>query len=512
MQTRNFSARMLALLLAVVLTQPLALMTQAQAEAAGAPQLPDPGTTGMNRQQQQQLGLQAMGEVYKQMPVLPDSSPETQYIQRLGKKLAGVIPADRSWPYQFHVIPAADINAFALPGGPIFVNIGTIQAADNEAELAGVLAHEMSHVYMQHSAKQAPKSSVAQIIAGLAGAVLPQSGLGSLARMGIQIGAGTMLMKYSRADEAQADSTGAIIMYRAGYNPKAMADFFQKLEQKYGSGGPQMLSDHPNPGNRQQAIQQEVRNWPAKNYMTNSAEFPQVKQAALKVKGYSAQEIANGAKSGQWDQQNRQNHVVPANLPPSSSSNQGSGASSNQGNGAGAAMSQWPGGAAAENVSFKDVKPSGHLTRHEGQGFTIYYPDNWKVAGDSTMTIIAPPSGQAQSGIAYGAIVGNQPGGGGSLDDATQKLAQGMAQENPGMTISGDMKPIDINGTQGRSLELSGKSPLTQNGQPLPERDWLVTVPRPQGGLAYLVFVSPERDFNQLHATYQKMLDSLQLQ
>ncbi len=263
MQTRNFSARMLALLLALVLTQPLAFMTQAQAEAAGVPQLPDPGTTGMNRQQQQQLGLQAMGEVYKQMPVLPDSSPETQYIQRLGKKLAGVIPADRTWPYQFHVIPAADINAFALPGGPIFVNIGTIQAADNEAELAGVLAHEMSHVYMQHSAKQAPKASVAQIIAGLAGAVLPQSGLGSLARMGIQIGAGTMLMKYSRSDEAQADSVGAIIMYRAGYNPKSMADFFQKLEQKYGKGGPQMLSDHPNPGNRQQAIQQEVRNWPS---------------------------------------------------------------------------------------------------------------------------------------------------------------------------------------------------------------------------------------------------------
>jgi beta-barrel assembly-enhancing protease len=500
MQTRNFSARMLALLLVLVLTQPLALMTQAQAEAAGVPQLPDPGKTEMNREQQQQLGLQAMGEVYKQMPVLPDSSPETQYIQRLGKKLASVIPADRTWPYQFHVIPASDINAFALPGGPIFVNLGTIQAADNEAELAGVLAHEMSHVYMQHSAKQAPKSTVAQIIAGLAGAVLPQSGLGNLARMGIQFGAGTMLMKYSRADEAQADSTGAIIMYRAGYNPKAMADFFQKLEQKYGKGGPQMLSDHPNPGNRQQAIQQEVRNWPPKNYITNSADFPQVKQDAMKVKAYSAQEIANGAKSGQWEQQNRQNHVIPANLP-ASGSNQGSGAGGENSN------------ATAENISFKDVKPSGHLTRHEGQGFTIYYPDNWKVAGDSNTTIIGPPSGQAQSGIAYGAIVGNQPSsGGGSLDDATQKLAQGMAQENPGMTISGDMKPIEVNGTQGRSLELSGKSPLTQNGQPLPERDWLVTLPRPQGGLAYLVFVSPERDFNQLHPTYQKMLESLQLQ
>src|SRR5262249_33608912 len=183
--------------IAFLMAQPFALMAQ-----SSAPRLPDPGNTGMNREQQVQLGQQAMGEVYKQMPVLPDSSPETRYIQQLGRKLQQVIPADKSWPYQFHVIPAADINAFALPGGPIFVNVGTIQAAENEAELAGVLAHEMSHVYMQHSAKQAPKATVAQIIAGLAGAVLPQSGLGSLGRMGIQIGAGTMLMKYSRKDEA----------------------------------------------------------------------------------------------------------------------------------------------------------------------------------------------------------------------------------------------------------------------------------------------------------------------
>jgi beta-barrel assembly-enhancing protease len=506
MQTRNFSARMLALLLALVLTQPLAFMTQARAEASGVPQLPDPGSTGMNRQQQQQLGLQAMGEVYKQMPVLPDSSPETQYIQRLAKKLTAVIPPDKTWPYQFHVIPAADINAFALPGGPIFVNIGTITAAENEAQLAGVLAHEMSHVYMQHSAKQAPKATVAQIIAGLAGAVLPQSGLGSLARMGIQIGAGGVLMKYSRGDEAQADSVGAIIMYKAGYNPQAMADFFETLQKKYGAGGPQLLSDHPNPGNRTAAVQKEIQNWPKKNYMTNSPEFASAKQDATKVKAYSAQEIANGAKSGQWEQQNRKNNVVPANLPAASSSGQGSGA------GSGNAPAGAGGGGPADNVSFKDVKPSDHLTRFEGQGFTMYYPDNWKAGGDQNTTMIVPPSGAAENGISYGVIVGNQPSGGGSLDDETQKLAQGMAQENHGMTISGQMKPIEVNGTQGRSLELSGKSPLTQNGQPLAERDWLVTVPRPQGGLAYLVFVSPERDFNQLHPIYQKMLDSLQLQ
>jgi Zn-dependent protease with chaperone function len=488
---------MLALVLTVLLAQPLALMAQ----GGSAPQLPNPGTTGMNRQQQQQLGLQAMGEVYKQMPVLPDSSPETQYVQHLGRKLAAVIPQDKSWPYQFHVIPAADINAFALPGGPIFVNLGTIQAADNEAELAGVLAHEMSHVYMQHSAKQAPKATVAQIIAGLAGAVLPQSGLGNLGRMGIQIGAGTMLMKYSRADEAQADSTGAIIMYRAGYNPKSMADFFQKLEQKYGKGGPQFLSDHPNPGNRQAAIQQEVRNWPPKNYVTNSNEFPRVKQDASRLKAYTAQEIANGAKAGVWEQQNRKNNVIPANVP--TSSNQGSGVGAGSGSGT---------GEDATDVSFKQVKPSGSFAQHEGQGYSVSYPDNWKVNGDQNTTIIAPPSGASETGIAYGVVLGSKPdSGGASLDDATQQLAQGLLQDNPGMKISGEPRNVDVNGIQGRSLELLGNSPLQLNGKPLQERDLLVAVPRAQGGLVYLVFISPDRDYNQLHPTYQKMLDSLQV-
>jgi hypothetical protein len=475
----------------------------AQAQGGSAPQLPNPGTTGMNRQQQQQLGLQAMGEVYKQMPVLPDSSPETQYVQHLGRKLAGVIPADRSWPYQFHVIPATDINAFALPGGPIFVNIGTITAADNEAQLAGVLAHEMSHVYMQHSAKQAPKATTAQIIAGLAGAVLPQSGLGNLGRMGIQIGAGTMLMKYSRGDEAQADSVGAIIMYRAGYNPQAMADFFETLQKKYGGGGPQFLSDHPNPGNRTASVQREIQNWPRKNYVSNSPEFASTKQDAAHVKAYSAQEIANGAKAGTWEQQNRKNNVVPAS--GSTSSNQGSGAGSGSGSGSGT-------GEEATDVAFKQIKPSGNFAQHEGQGYTVSYPDNWKVNGDQNTTIIAPPSGASDTGIAYGVVLGTRPeSGGSSLDDATRQLAEGLAQDNPGMKVSGEPKNIDVNGMQGRSLELLGNSPLQLNGKPLPERDLLVAVPRAQGGLVYLVFISPDRDYNQLHPTYQKMLDSLQL-
>src|SRR5208337_2433834 len=119
-----------------------------------------------------------------------------------------------------------------------------ILAARNEAELAGVMGHEMAHVYMQHSMKAAKKESVPSAVVGILGGLLGAYGgpVGSLASLGIQVGAGAVFMKYSRADEAQADAVGAIIMYKAGYNPQAMADFFSMLEQQGGSGsGPQFL-------------------------------------------------------------------------------------------------------------------------------------------------------------------------------------------------------------------------------------------------------------------------------
>jgi beta-barrel assembly-enhancing protease len=199
MNQRSFRFRGLALLLALVVSQPAWTATP-----TAEPQLPDPGSVAISKQEQVQVGRQAMAEVYKQMPVLPDSSPETQYIRQLGKKLVDVIPQENSWPYEFHVIPQKEINAFALPGGPMFINIGAIVQADNEAQLAGVMAHEMSHVYMQHSAKQASKAQWAGLLGALGG-LFGGGTAGSLARLGIQLGAGTLMMKYSRADESQAD-------------------------------------------------------------------------------------------------------------------------------------------------------------------------------------------------------------------------------------------------------------------------------------------------------------------
>ena len=187
MNKRSLLGRGLAIVVA------LSFLT-AQTVAQSEPVLPDPGNVGISKQEQIKVGQQAKAEVYKQMPVLPDSSPVTQYVQQLGRKLERVIPQQKSWPYEFHVIPQKEINAFAVPGGPLFINVGTITAASNEAELAGVISHEMAHVYMQHSAKQMQKNTLPSILAGLgqiAGAVFGGVG-GAVASMGGQMAGGLL--------------------------------------------------------------------------------------------------------------------------------------------------------------------------------------------------------------------------------------------------------------------------------------------------------------------------------
>jgi len=165
----------------------LLLAWQVRAQTTG-PAFPNPGNAHMSADKQRALGLQAAAQVYQQMPVLPDNSPEAQYIRQLGQKLVATIPPEYSWPFEFHVVAQKEINAFALPGGQMFVNIGTITAAANEAQLAGVMAHEMSHVYMQHSAKQAHKEETTGILAGIADTALGATVAGKAGGMVGQLG------------------------------------------------------------------------------------------------------------------------------------------------------------------------------------------------------------------------------------------------------------------------------------------------------------------------------------
>src|SRR5246500_4275128 len=151
-------------------------------------------------------GKKAATEVMRKMPVLPDSNPVSQYVRQLGMKLVQYAPGNM-WPYEFHVVNEADINAFALPGGPIFVNLGTIQAAETEAQLAGVMAHEISHVVMRHATCNLTKQRTPGMLAGIgqiAAGVLLGGGAGALAAQGIGAVAGLSFLKMSRDAEKQA--------------------------------------------------------------------------------------------------------------------------------------------------------------------------------------------------------------------------------------------------------------------------------------------------------------------
>ncbi len=473
---------------------------------SGGPEFPNPGNAHMSRDDQRALGLEAAAQVYQQMPVLPDNSPETQYIRQLGQKLVATIPSQYSWPFEFHVIAQKEINAFALPGGPMFVNIGTITAAANEAQLAGVMAHEMSHVYMQHSAKQASKAQTTGLLAGLAEAALGATiggTVGQLAQMGIQFGAQGLMLKYSRSDESQADAVGALILYKAGYSPQAMADFFKTVQSEGGPTPPQWLSDHPNPGNREQAIEKEIRNWPAKTYVSNSPQFQKVHQHAMRVKAYSGEEIAQGAKSGQWAALNKKNGATFNSA----------GASAVSTNTSAAVPGSSP---KVRAVSLESVLPGQRLRTADLGRLKIQYPENWQVmtpkqTGQSVT--IAPQAGITGNEVGYGVVLkGVAPPEGErmSIDDITRQLVKDLEQ-NEALQQVGNTKAISVAGVQGRSVMLQSISPFpSANGQSQKEYDWLVTVPQRDGSVIFMIFVAPQSQFAHFQPTYEVMLKSVQ--
>jgi len=480
----------------------LLLATEAHAQTAG-PTFPNPGKTSMSKDNQHALGMETAAQVFQQMPVLPDYSEESQYVRQLGKKLVATIPQEYSWPFEFHVIPDKQINAFALPGGQMFVNLGTLTSARNEAELAGVMGHEMAHVYMQHSAKQAGKAQTTSMIAGIASAVLggtvggKAGGLvGQLGQMGIQMGAEGLLMKYSRSDESQADAVGAVILYKAGYNPQSMVDFFKTMGAQAGAAPPELFSSHPNPGNRQEAIKKQIANWPAANYVEESPSFNEIHKHAVEVKTYTPQEIQAGAKSGQWAALNKQN---------------GAGLYS-------PGESTFPTRASAppNAVSLESVQPSQKMTTANLGPMRISRPDNWPVTlpeQQGQFVTIAHQAGVTNRGVGYGVLLNGAPGPQGqrvSIDDMTVQLIKQIQQSNE-LEQLGDPQPLTVGGVEGRSTFLRSPSPFPDsNGQTQPERDWLVTVPMRDGSMVFMIFVAPQADFDRLQPTYQAMVKSVQ--
>lgn len=220
----------------------------------------DPDKNRFSPAQDVELGRRAAAELRRELPLVRDRQSE---VGRIGERLVAAIPARLRQPqfrYTFQVVDRRDINAFALPGGPIFVNRGMLDAARNDGEVAGVIAHELSHVVLRHATAQATKGQKFQFGA-LAGQILGSlvgGRTGAVISQGSQIGIGTYFMKYSREYEREADLLGVQIMARAGYDPRDMANMFQTIARRSGNGGPEWLSDHPSPANRYAAINREA--------------------------------------------------------------------------------------------------------------------------------------------------------------------------------------------------------------------------------------------------------------
>ncbi|HUS20230.1 MAG TPA: M48 family metallopeptidase [Terriglobales bacterium] len=469
--SQNFMQRLMAMVLVVVMTGCAA--KQAGPLQPGADAFPQPG--GFNQysaEQEVEIGRQVVAQADAQYPLLPPRGPVQDYVSTLGARLASNLPPN---PYQFSfkVINQKEINAFALPGGPIRVNVGTLQAADSEAQLAGVLAHEIAHVYMRHATRNASKESLLQLPAAILGAITGNGALGQLAQLGIGVGVQGLFLKYSRDAESEADRVGAKLMYEAGYDPRAMSQFFEKLAGESKAGGPQFLSDHPDPGNRASAVTEAISQLPAKRYVTAGADWRAAKSAAASMKPYTGEQIA----AMQRQKNGQQNGPM-------------------------------------QNPTADAVMPNGSFQTLNQGAFSIAYPSNWKVFGDQQggSVTIAPEAGVSGSAIAYGVMInGYSPQQQQGLSQSVSDILDSIRQSNPEVQAVSQPRQATVNGMQAMIVELRGPSPLTSNGQRVAERDTFVAVQRQDGSVVWLLFIAPEANAQALSSTYQRMIESLRV-
>jgi hypothetical protein len=265
---------------AVALVAALSILLLAPVAWADGRTLLTPGWNMFSPQQDTEVGLQASKDVERQVNLMNDSRVDN-YLNNLGHQLSAHAPGYQ-FQYTYKGVNDRAINAFALPGGHIYINRGTIEAADNEAQLAGVMAHETSHVALRHGTNQASKAAAAQMPLGILGALLGSNSTGAaLAQLGAGFTLNSLMLKYSRTDESQADIMGTQILYDSGYDPRGMGQFLEKLQAlDQGQHRVAFFSDHPSPDRRVERVAQEVDSLGGtrSGSKTNSREFDDIKR------------------------------------------------------------------------------------------------------------------------------------------------------------------------------------------------------------------------------------------
>src|SRR5438094_5729991 len=366
-----------------------------------------------------ELGRKAAAEARQQLPLLRNDAV-TSYVENLGRRLVNAIPRDVQHPefnYTFEVVNVREINAFALPGGPIFVNRGMTEAAHTEGEVVGVMAHEMSHAALRHGTAQATKATpyeIGQVAGAIFGAIVGGT-WGRVISQGTQFGLGAAFLRFSREFEHDADIEGSHIMARAGYDPRDMANMFKTIEKQGGSGGPEWLSDHPNPGNRYEYITAEARMLRVNNPIRDAREFDQVK-AHLRTmpRAMSSEEAARNSRSR-----------TPRGTPESV-------------------------GLPAGNVE----PPSSRFVQYnEGNVFRVSVPSNWRELPSNNSVTFAPEGAYGQSGnqsvFTHGIEIGITGNESHDLQTATDELIDSLARGNPGLSRPSGYQSANVGNRRG---------------------------------------------------------------
>ena len=445
-----------------------------------------PGFNLFSPDQDVQVGQQSAVQAEQQLPILNDRTV-TDYVNRIGQRLATNAGGPK-FSYRFRVVNASDINAFALPGGFVYVNRGVIDNAANEGELAGVLAHEISHVSLRHGTHQASKAYMTQagisILGGILGSKVGQGTADIINAVG-GFGLNALFLKYSRDMESQADVRGSQILAASGYSPQDMVNFFQTLERVDKSKTTNWLSDHPAPPDRIARIQQEARLLHvAATPTTNVAELRQVKS---QLSSYGAaptmQQIAQGVASGTTP-------TTPARRRTAST-------------------------AARVNVP---APANSYQTYTSRSGlYRVSFPSNWQVYEEGgTGVTIAPPGGVAnasgQTDIIYGVLInhydpfGNGGYGNMSLQQATSDLVSAIQQSSPYLRlISSNAQRVRMANGTALAAAMGGVDPATG----LNERVTVVARQLSDEHLLYLLFITPESETSRYNTVLTQMVNSM---
>lgn len=456
-----------------------------------------PGFNLFSAQDDVNVGQQSAVAAEQQLPMLNDAQTNA-YLNRIGQRLAANAGGPQ-FQYHFRVVNQSDINAFALPGGFVYVNRGVIDTASNEGELAGVVAHEISHVALRHGTHQASKAYLAQAGISILGGILGGhvgAGAAQIINTVGGIGLNAIFLKYSRDLETQADIRGAQIMTASGYNPNDMVAFFQKLERVDTSRKTNWMSDHPAPPDRIARIQQEARMLRVSGTAPeNVAELQGVQD---RMRGYgsarSSGQIARQSAAQPSRGRATNNAPIAVNVP-------------------------------APSASMKTYVNPARL-------YSVSVPSNWQAYQQGNTGVTFAPQGgvgtvNGQSDILVGAIInhydpfGNGQGnglqgsssGGGyygnvSVQDATDDLIATVQRSSPYLqVISGSKRQMNVNGGTALSAALRGRDPNTG----LDQRITVVARQLSDEHLLYMLFITPESDANRYANVLNTMVSSLRL-